>query len=68
MAETKEPTLTIEDKEYKIADLPEDAKKQLASFNYAEAEIRRLQAQLALVTTARNAYRKAIVDLVQEKK
>ena len=64
MAETKEPVLTIEDKEYKIADLSEDAKANLASFNYAEAELRRLQAQTALATTARNAYRKTLIEIV----
>ena len=64
MPETKEPTITINDKPYKIADLSEEAKGQLASLNFAESELRRLQAQIAIATTARNAYRKALVDIV----
>ena len=64
MPKTNEPTITIEDKEYKIADLSEEAKAQLASMNFAESELRRMQAQIALVTTARNAYRKAVVEIV----
>ena len=64
MPKTKEPTIKIDDKEYKIADLSDEAKGQLASMNFAESELKRLQAQIALVTTARNAYRKAAVEII----
>ena len=66
MAEKKEATLTINDTQYKIADLPDEAKMQLANLNFAEAEMRRLQGQLALATTARNAYRQVLAELVSE--
>ena len=66
MAEKKEATLTINDTQYKIADLSNEAKMQLANLNFAEAEMRRLQGQLALATTARNAYRQALASLVTD--
>ncbi len=66
MAENTEATLTVEGKEYKIADLPEKAKAELNALQFAESEIQRLQMQLAVATTARNAYRQALVTLVQE--
>ena len=61
MSEQQEPTLKINDKEYKVADLSDDAKAQLQSLRYSDAEVQRLNMQLALVKTARNAYQNALV-------
>jgi hypothetical protein len=52
--------LNIDDKGYKIDDLSDDAKAQLQGLQVAEAEIKRLNIQLALAQTARNAYMQAL--------
>ncbi|OUS13748.1 hypothetical protein A9Q89_01885 [Gammaproteobacteria bacterium 53_120_T64] len=57
----QEPTLTHDGKDYKISDLSKEAQDQLQSLQLAEAEIKRLQMQLAMVQTARNAYQQALV-------
>lgn len=51
--------IKIDDKEYKIEDLSDNAKAQLQGVQVAEAEIKRLNIQLALAQTARNAYMQA---------
>ena len=61
MAENTEPTVTHNGTTYKVADLPEDARKQFMNLQVAETEIRRLQMQLALAQTAKNAYEQALV-------
>ena len=59
---TKQQEVTINGKTYKIADLSEDARKQLISIQITEAEIKRIQAQLAIAQTAKNAYQQALVQ------
>ncbi len=62
MAKVKkeEPALTVNGVKYLIADLSEEAKKQVLNIQAAEAEINRLQVQLALAQTARSAYQQAL--------
>lgn len=62
MAKKAEPTLTVNEKSYKVADLSDDARKQMVNVQTVEAEIRRLQVQLAIAQTARNAYQRALLD------
>lgn len=50
------PTLTIDNTNYDIDSLSADAKAQLQSIQFVDQEIARLQAQLAAMQTARNAY------------
>jgi hypothetical protein len=50
------PTITIDDKEYDSDALSEATKAQLTSMRLADAEIQRLNIQLAIAQTARNAY------------
>lgn len=52
--------IKIGDKEYNVADLPEEAKPQLQGIRMSEVEIKRLNVQLALAKTARNAYMQAL--------
>ncbi|MDA3808493.1 MAG: DUF6447 family protein [Thiomicrorhabdus sp.] len=66
MTEQKEGTLKINDKEYKMSELSNDAKAQLQSARFADTEIQRLNMQLALVQTARNAYQKALLELLPQ--
>ncbi|GLQ17213.1 DUF6447 family protein [Maritalea porphyrae] len=49
-------TITIDGKEFNLADLSDQAKSQLGNLQAADAEISRLNAQLAIAQTARNAY------------
>ena len=54
------PTITIDNKSYDLDSLSNDAKAQLASLQFVDAELGRLQAQVAALQTARNAYAKAL--------
>jgi hypothetical protein len=54
------PTIKIDNKEYDFDTLPETAKQQLQSLQFCDAELQRLQAQAAVIQTARVAYSKAL--------
>ena len=54
------PTIKIDDKEYDIATLSAEAKNQLASIQFVDSELARLQAKAAALQTARMAYSKAL--------
>lgn len=53
-------TITIDNKQYELESLSDDAKSQLASIQYVDSELVRLQAQAAALQTARLAYSKAL--------
>ena len=53
-------TIKIDDKEYDVDALSNDAKAQLASLQFADNELARLQAQAAALQTARMAYANAL--------
>jgi hypothetical protein len=54
------PMIKIDEKDYDFDSLPETAKAQLTSLQITDAEIQRLNAQLAIYQTARNAYASAL--------
>ncbi len=54
------PNITIDDKEYDLDALSDATKAQLTSMRLADAEIQRLNIQLAIAQTARNAYALAV--------
>lgn len=59
--------IKIDEVDYKLDDLSDNAKSQLQGIQVAEAEIKRLNVQLALAQTARNAYMHALqVDLPEQ--
>jgi hypothetical protein len=58
--QAEEATITIDDVVYKLDDLSDNAKGQIQGIQTAEAEIKRLNIQVALVQTARNAYMHAL--------
>jgi hypothetical protein len=60
-------TWTINDKEYDLDDLSETAKSQIVNIQVVDGEIGRLNQQLAIMQTARNAYGKALNDEIAEK-
>jgi len=52
--------VTIDDKEYETDDMSDDARAQLVSLQFVSAEIPRLQAKVAAMQTASNAYSVAL--------
>ena len=59
------PTIKINNQDYDTDTLPEAAKQQLQMLALTDAEIKRLQAQLAIAQTARNAYARALAEAVK---
>jgi hypothetical protein len=60
-------TIKINDVEYDLDKLSNEAKAQLASIQFCDQELQRLQAQIAVVKTARPRYKKAFNELIQPK-
>ena len=60
------PNITIDGKEYDTEKLSEDANAQLTSLQFVTGEITRLQSQLAVLQTARNAYSQALQKSLPE--
>lgn len=56
------PTIKIDDKEYDLDQLSDEAKAQLQSLQFVDAEIQRLNAQAAVLQTARMVYANALKD------
>jgi len=52
--------ITIDNKQYEPESLSDDAKAQLASIQFVDSELARLQAKAAALQTARAAYSKAL--------
>ena len=57
---TDEQKLTIDDVEYKLDDLSEHAKAQLANIQFVDSQIQQLNNELAVADTARIGYTKAL--------
>lgn len=57
---TDTQTITIDGKEYALDSLSEAAKAQMTNLRVVDQEISRLQQQLAIAQTARNAYANAL--------
>ena len=53
-------TITMDNKEYELNSLSDEAKAQLVSLQFCDQELARLQAQAAAYQTARMAYAKAL--------
>jgi hypothetical protein len=56
----KMSSINIDGKEYQLEDLSDNAKAQLESMQLTDQKIAQLQADIAMVQTARNAYAKAL--------
>ena len=56
------PIIKIDNQEYELDSLSVDAKQQLQSLKFIEGELQRLQAQAAVLQTARIAYSKALQE------
>lgn len=57
-------TITIDDIEYDVDTLSEDAKAQLAALQATDQRIVEAQQDLAILQTARNAYAVALKNLL----
>lgn len=64
--ETKMTTITIDDKQYDLDTLSEEAKAQLVSIQFVDQELQRVNAQAAVLQTARVAYSKALNEALNE--
>jgi hypothetical protein len=58
--QAEDATIAIDDVPYKIDDLSDNAKGQIQAVRIADSEIKRLNIQIALFQTARNAYMQAL--------
>ena len=56
--------VTIDNQEYETDTLSAEAKAQLSGLQFVDSEIARLQAQMAIYQTARNAYGKALKEIL----
>ena len=56
------PIIKIDDKDYDTETLSEEAKAQLTGIQFVDQELQRLNAQAAILQTARIAYAKALND------
>jgi cell division protein ZapA (FtsZ GTPase activity inhibitor) len=53
-------TITIDNQNYELETLSDEAKNQLVSLQFVDAELQRLNAQAAVLQTARVAYVNAL--------
>ncbi|WP_424177072.1 DUF6447 family protein [Yoonia sp. TsM2_T14_4] len=56
MIDTKDAKITIDDKQYMIADLSEAAHAHIANIQFVDAQIQQLNNEWAVCDTARMAY------------
>ena len=54
------PNITIDNQDYDLDSLSDEAKAQLASLQFVDSELQRLTAQTAILQTARMAYANAL--------
>ena len=57
-------SITIDDKEYDLDSLSDEAKEHVASLNYVDDDLRRLALRVAALQTARNTYSVALKELL----
>ena len=58
------PMIKIDDKEYDLDTLSQEAKNQVLSLQFVDAELARLNALTAVCQTARNTYSAALKELL----
>ena len=54
------PNITIDGNDYDTDSFSDEAKKQLGNLQFTQAEINRLQSQIAIAKTAQAAYTSAL--------
>lgn len=58
--------ITIDNVEYLFDDLSDDAKAQIQSIQFVDAEIGRYNARIAIANTAKIAYQNALKDVMSK--
>ncbi len=58
------PKMTIDGKEYDTDEFSDEAKAELQSLQVVDRKIAELNADIAIMQTARNAYGKALTELL----
>lgn len=58
------PKVTIEDKQYDMETLSETAQAQVKNVAYCDKKLQELQADIAMVRTARSSYLQALLQAV----
>ena len=58
------PMITIDNKQYDTDTMSDEAKAQLGSIQFVDRKIAELKAEVAAMQTARNAYGKALTELL----
>ncbi|MCA1742833.1 MAG: DUF6447 family protein [Desulfovibrionales bacterium] len=58
------PNITIDGKEYDTDKLSDEAKNQLISIQFVDRRLQEVQLEQAAYQTARNAYAKALTDIL----
>lgn len=61
------PKITVDNIEYNTEDLSDNGKAQLASLQFLEAQMNKLNNEIAVYQTARNAYVKALKEELEKK-
>ena len=56
----EEPTITIDKIDYKLSELSDEAKAQIQSIQFVDAELLRLQNLTAIMETAKVGYQKEL--------
>ena len=59
-------SINIDGKDYDIDTLSEAAKSQLASLQFVQGELKRIEAQMAVYKTAYAAYSSALKNAIEE--
>ena len=60
------PKITIDGIEYNTEDLSENGKAQLASLQFLEVQMKKLQSEIAVYQTARSTYLSALKAALDE--
>ena len=60
------PIIKIDNKDYEYDNLSEEAKTQLKNLQFVDGEMSRLQAQSAILQTARLAYASALNEILSK--
>jgi hypothetical protein len=58
--------IKIDNKDYDVDTLPDEVKAQLASLKFVDTELQRLNAQAAVLQTARKVYAKALSEALRK--
>ena len=58
--------VTVNDKEYEYDELSDASKQQIGSLRFVQAEIQKLQSQIAVYKTAEQLYAKALQNELED--